>query len=412
MPQSLLAGSTWAAAGRAGRRHRCSQSHASVGTTAKSAKCAAASRTSPLPEVIHSKGWGEEELLALLERAQVTGPSESAEPEPWLEFFPGESNLILAAPHDGTCRPNELPRRTSGVMVRDTGTKGLVATMALEILRRGGRRPHVLICHLARNRLDVNRERSEAASHECSKRVWDRYHELLAWAREAAVVDAAYTALFIDVHAQANYRHTGRDVVELGTLCPSGEDLHLGPAHLEGMSTRAMMQAGVRAHQAADIPAQDEDHLIRELRGFFTMPRLAARAQLRQRKNLAELLLGAGALGTKLCQRGFEAVPSVALPMPLPAIASSSGTGRSPSQGRGSEDEGQEEGEGSGSGRGPFFSGAASYPLRVSKEFLDCLQVECPVRLSRNPEAWPALSQALLDAVSELWQEHHEVVPW
>ena len=227
----------------------------------------------------------------------------------WLEVFEGDADspLVICAPHDGTLRPPQLSVRQSGTSARDTGTKGLAAALALEVLRRGGRRPTVLVCHLSRKVLDVNRPREQAkcVAHVDALCAWEKYHALQreAASRAAAAAAAAVPprhALLLDVHAQAHHRHSGIDAIELGTLRPSAADLRDGLQRLEAEAAARLAGGGAGA-----------------LVGLFSMPRLAA-AALARGITLRELLVGEGALGSRLCRHGFLATPSNELPVPPP----------------------------------------------------------------------------------------------
>ena len=275
--------------------------------------------------------------------------------------------------------------------VRDTGTRGVAAAMALSLIRRGAARPHLLVCHLVRSRLDVNRAREDAATYPVALYAWDCYHELLESARRAASAVAPQCALFVDVHAQANWRFHGVDAIELGTLCPCAKDLQLGSDHLDQLglacfgAARVENGAGVGCLEGAP---DDPEGAVARLAGIFTMPRLANQALLRG-GSLSQLLLGPRSLGALLDRRGFRAIPSPTLQVPpptlprqaqpdLPAAAAArrSRDLEEPSEG--------EEGLRASELATHFFCGSASYPLRTSPAVLDAVQLECPVRLTKD----------------------------
>eukprot|EP00928_Gymnodinium_smaydae_P019242 TRINITY_DN17364_c0_g1_i2.p1 TRINITY_DN17364_c0_g1~~TRINITY_DN17364_c0_g1_i2.p1 ORF type:complete len:459 (+),score=107.82 TRINITY_DN17364_c0_g1_i2:190-1566(+) len=285
-----------------------------------------------VPLLVHPPTWGVRELRALLDLAE---PRKRPFPHKYMiEYFPGDAPLILAAPHDGTYRPEGMPQRARGVRVRDTGTKGVAAALALEAVRLGLPRPHLLVLHVSRTRVDVNRDRESAATDERARRCWDAYHALLARARAAVVAAHPRRGLFVDIHCQGHWKFTGLHAIELGTLCPSGDDLLAGAGHLEGLISRRLEEADSSDEQ--DSRLQRETRVMQGLLDVFSMPRLAAAALLAeeagasadesddadgaavalQPRRFAELLLGPRSLGALLSQRGYPAVPSPQLPVP------------------------------------------------------------------------------------------------
>ena len=98
---------------------------------------AASSTAAPPPKLLHRHpaDWTAAALQALQHCGEY--PSHRC----WIELFEGDADspLVICAPHDGTLRPPQLSVRQSGTSARDTGTKGLAAALALEVLRRGGR---------------------------------------------------------------------------------------------------------------------------------------------------------------------------------------------------------------------------------------------------------------------------------
>eukprot|EP00929_Paragymnodinium_shiwhaense_P026092 TRINITY_DN15588_c0_g3_i2.p1 TRINITY_DN15588_c0_g3~~TRINITY_DN15588_c0_g3_i2.p1 ORF type:complete len:213 (-),score=8.94 TRINITY_DN15588_c0_g3_i2:91-729(-) len=165
----------------------------------------------------HPKDWDVSSLASLMRVSRKKDKQDNAsEGLPLVEYFPGEASLVLSAPHDGTRCPKAIPRRISGVMVRDVGTKGLAARFAQEVVQRGLPRPHLLILHLSRTRMDANRPREEAATDHLALAVWDCYHSLLAEARRCAA-SVSPNALALDFHSHGHSKLTGIKALEL--LC-------------------------------------------------------------------------------------------------------------------------------------------------------------------------------------------------
>lgn len=122
----------------------------------------------------------------------------------WIEYIPGDAPLILAAPHGGALRPAELRDRRGGVLLRDSRTQELVRELADAFHERTGLRPHVIICHLHRSKLDANRDQGEACQGDPGAlEAWRAWHAFLDTAK-ASVERQHGTGLFVDVHGQTH----------------------------------------------------------------------------------------------------------------------------------------------------------------------------------------------------------------
>ncbi|KAG8458993.1 hypothetical protein KFE25_006538 [Diacronema lutheri] len=251
----------------------------------------------------------------------------------WVEYFEGVSPLILASPHDGRLEPRFAARRGSGtVTVRDKGATAIACAVALDLAAAGaadvGARtskpprangvapayaalPHVLLCHVSRSVVDVNRAEADGASCARGRAVWRAYHALLARARASAHAMHAGCELLCDFHAQAHFKlNGGHDLVELGYLLP----LHSLP-HLPSPA----------APDEPDEPSGDDgDAQLRtcsaaersSLRRLWHAHVAAARAAGDRRPPFAfsQLVRGNRSLGELLRARGVDAVPRVDLP--------------------------------------------------------------------------------------------------
>ena len=110
---------------------------------------------------------------------------------PHVEFIPGNTNLVISAPHDGTVKPPNIPVRQAGcrretggecqfsrdqreeecqtdlqcgvVTARDTNSAQIARVVFTKYQELTGLTPHLVISHLHRSRLDPNRDLPEAA---------------------------------------------------------------------------------------------------------------------------------------------------------------------------------------------------------------------------------------------------------
>lgn len=197
----------------------------------------------------------------------------------YVEYIPGDLPLILCSPHGGVLKPGEIPNRRYGVTGADTNTQQLTKAVAEQIIKLGGHRPHLILSHLHRSKLDPNREIGEAAQGNADAiKAWEEYHEFIEKAREA-VVNQHGQAFLIDMHGQS---HPG-ERVELGYL-HKPDELNQPAEHLS----------------ATEFVAKGSlVHLMKNSKLPY-----------------AELLHGKSSFGALLEAKGYRATPSPRLPVP------------------------------------------------------------------------------------------------
>ena len=198
----------------------------------------------------------------------------------FVEYQPGELPLILAAPHGGREKPADLPDRREGVLTMDANTQELARAVADAVAERCGSRPHLVICHLHRSKLDANREIIEAAQGSAAaEQVWQEHHGFIEQACRAAV-DRHGWAFLIDLHGHSHPQAQ----IELGWLHDVAALAQ--PEHL--LNTAAFAARG-----SAEL--------------------LARRSSL----PYSDFLRGPTSLGALLENQGFPATPSPRLPVPI-----------------------------------------------------------------------------------------------
>jgi N-formylglutamate amidohydrolase len=199
----------------------------------------------------------------------------------FIEYQPGELPLILAAPHGGRDKPADLPDRREGVLTMDANTQELARAVADAVAARCGARPHLVICHLHRSKLDANRDVAEAAQgNAAAERAWQEHHGFLEQACRTAVGRHGW-AFLIDLHGHSHPQAQ----IELGWL-----------------------------HDVAAL-AQPEPLLNSAAFAARGSAELLAR---RSHLPYSEFLRGPTSLGALLENQGFPATPSPRLPVPIP----------------------------------------------------------------------------------------------
>ncbi|WP_038171878.1 hypothetical protein [Verrucomicrobium sp. BvORR106] len=191
----------------------------------------------------------------------------------YIQYWPGELPVVLAAPHGGRLLPKDIPNRPYGKLLRDTGTLELAVEMRAAMLKQYGRAPHLVVCQLARVKLDCNREVREAAQgNSKGQTAWEEYHGFLRDA-ESAVMSQYGKGIFLDIHGHAHPKAR----IELGYLLKSKE-----------------LQQSDQQLNAPDMVTRSSIRL------------LAGQANV----SFAALIRGSTSFGALLEQRGFSCVPS------------------------------------------------------------------------------------------------------
>ena len=200
--------------------------------------------------------------------------------EELIEVRPGTLPIILTVPHGGTLKPENVLARRYGVTGMDSNTIPLSELIVEELLERYAGRPHIIISHLHRSKLDPNRDLKEAAQGDpTAEAAWHRFHDSAEKAREQ-VLKKHGLGLLLDIHG---HRHVDQRV-ELGYLV-RGDELRVTDAALND-DTALIARSSIR----------DLDR--------------------RSPASFAELLRGPYSLGNLLEVRGFRTVPSPDKPKP------------------------------------------------------------------------------------------------
>jgi hypothetical protein len=139
-----------------------------------------------------------------------------------VEYVPGTLPLIIAAPHGGRLEPAGIPDRKDGVTTRDAETDLLAIELADAIARRTGARPHLILCHLHRKKVDCNRDAlTGTGGNPKALATWRAFHEAIGKARATAG-----HGLFLDLHGHSHPLAR----VEIGYLLSAEQLRETGPA--------------------------------------------------------------------------------------------------------------------------------------------------------------------------------------
>lgn len=138
-----------------------------------------------------------------------------------VEYVPGTLPLIISAPHGGQFEPVDIPDRKDGVVTRDAETDLLAIELAAAIASRTGSRPHLILCHLHRKKVDCNRDAlTGTGGNPKALATWRAFHEAIGKARAVAG-----HGLFLDLHGHSHPEPR----VEIGYLLSADQLRETGP---------------------------------------------------------------------------------------------------------------------------------------------------------------------------------------
>ena len=200
-----------------------------------------------------------------------------------IEYRCGDLPLVISVPHGGALDPADIPDRTCNNPVYDVDANTVELGEAIDSVfaAQEGCRPHMVINHLARRKLDANRNLADGACGDPQAVLaWQAFHAFIDSAK-ALVAATAGKGFYLDLHGHG---HTVQRL-ELGYLLYADE-LVLSDATLN--TSTYIDYSSIRA--------------------------LALQNQLALTH--AELLRGPLALGTRLASQGYPSVPSQQDPFP------------------------------------------------------------------------------------------------
>ena len=121
----------------------------------------------------------------------------------YIEYIPGELPVVLSSGHDGTLAPSEMANRQFGQVVRDRNTLPLTLAVRDALIDLTGYAPYVVLSHVERRKLDVNREIGEAAEADpFAERAWTEYHQFIDRAR--AEIRVRGEGMYLDMHGHGH----------------------------------------------------------------------------------------------------------------------------------------------------------------------------------------------------------------
>jgi len=200
----------------------------------------------------------------------------------WVEVIVGDMPLVIAVPHGGAVKPDEVSDRgCKGVKQTDRNTIQTARAIEAAFVKKYNKRPFIVISHIARVKVDQNRDLPEATcGNPLSEKAWYSFHSRVDTAL-ALAVEQFGDAVFIDLHGHGHPNQR----LELGYALTK-EDLTeaFNDQNLEALAKRSSLKNIVRKN--ANV-------------------------------NFKELLFGKDAFGSLMYKRSILVTPSIQDPHPV-----------------------------------------------------------------------------------------------
>lgn len=197
----------------------------------------------------------------------------------YIEYVIGNAPIILTACHGGDLRPPTIADRTYGTTGQDVRVLELAREAADQFAARFGRRPHLVLVHLHRIKLDANRDIVEGAQGDpIAAQAWTDFHRAVADARNTVLATWG-CGFYIDLH---------------------------GHGHPEGWVELGYGLSSADLNLADNVLAQSIYVDASSLRSAASQPGVW----------FPDLLRGADSLGGALQIHGYDAVPGPVFPSP------------------------------------------------------------------------------------------------
>ena len=142
---------------------------------------------------------------AVLRAADTPAPGETVfGRNRYVEYVVGSLPVVLSAPHGGREKPDELPDREKGTFAVDTNPLELARAIDEAFVARTGQHPHVILCRVARRKVDCNREITEgAAGHPLAEQIWKDFQGFVRTAQQTVVAKHG-KGFYIDLHGHGH----------------------------------------------------------------------------------------------------------------------------------------------------------------------------------------------------------------
>ncbi len=125
----------------------------------------------------------------------------------YIEYQAGTLPVVISVPHGGDLEPASIPDRTCNNPVYATDANTIETALAIKsaFYTLTGCYPHLIICHLKRNKLDCNRNLANGACGNTEAgTAWSEFQNFITEARHSANQQYDQHTFFVDLHGHGN----------------------------------------------------------------------------------------------------------------------------------------------------------------------------------------------------------------
>ncbi len=173
----------------------------------------------------------------------------------YIEYIPGTLPIIISSPHEGQLTPKEIPIYREG-LASDGGSQKSARLVAQTLFNLTGKLPHLIINHVAMNRLNLNFSQIDENQNPQALQAWQEFHDFINHAKNWVSLTCE-KGLYFDFHTNGH----DHGYNELGYLLTRNE-LNLSESEIDKLILRSSMR---------NLASQDGYTLSEILHGEFSL---------------------------------------------------------------------------------------------------------------------------------------------
>ncbi len=192
----------------------------------------------------------------------------------YVKYYEGNLPIILSAPHGGDEKPSDIKTRKKGVFEKDDFTFELTEEIIKQFQKQVNKTPYCVIATISREKVDINRNITDAFFDEKASIAYNQFHSLIKKAR-VQVRKEFKKGLYFDIHGQSH----SHGFIEFGYLL-NNDILKLKKKRLKKYKNSSS---------------------IKTLSNFSS-------------KSFIKQIKGKNSLGSLMSKKGFKSIPSKHIP--------------------------------------------------------------------------------------------------
>ena len=156
-----------------------------------------------------------------------------------IQYYVGNTPIIVTVPHDGDIIPTTIPQRT-GDITKAENTLGIAEYFYNTFTSNGanGLYPHIIVNNISRSRLDPDASTEVGAQNNYATAYFNRYHNYIQVAIDSTEANFGIGVL---VNLSA-HKDDDNELVELGYLL-SKDDLNNSDSYIENFASQSSLSA-------------------------------------------------------------------------------------------------------------------------------------------------------------------------